>query len=109
MITEIKKPSGELEPEKSSSKPPRRKQVVGVVKKCKMQKTVVVEVSRRVKHGMYKKYVLRSRSFLVHDEKSIAKVGDEVSIVESRPISRNKRWALQSVLRRVGQVLELSK
>ncbi len=84
----------------------RRKEVVGTVVSDKMQKTIVVKVDRQVKHGLYKKYLIKSRRYKAHDEKNEAKVGDRVSLVESRPLSREKRWVLQSILRKAGQVLE---
>lgn len=84
----------------------RRKAVVGTVVSDKMQKTIVVKVDRRVRHGLYKKYIVKSARFKAHDEKNEAKVGDRVTLVESRPLSREKRWVLQSILRKAGQVLE---
>lgn len=86
----------------------KRKVLVGKVVSDKMQKTIVVKVERRVRHALYKKYVVRSTRFKVHDERNEAKEGDLVSVVESRPLSRDKRWVLQSIVRRTGQVLELS-
>ena len=71
-----------------------------------MAKTIVVKVDRQVRHGLYKKYVLKTRRFKAHDEKNEAKMGDRVLLVETRPMSREKRWALQSIIRRVGQVIE---
>ncbi|MCM2276561.1 MAG: 30S ribosomal protein S17 [Oligoflexia bacterium] len=73
-----------------------------------MAKTIVVKVDRQVRHSMYKKYVVRSRRFKAHDERNEAKVGDRVMLVESRPMSREKRWVLQSIIRKAGQVLEIS-
>jgi small subunit ribosomal protein S17 len=84
----------------------RRRLVVGVVVSNKMQKTIVVKVDRRVRHGLYKKYIVRSRRFKAHDEKNDAKMGDRVVLVESRPMSRDKRWVLQSITRRAGQAIE---
>lgn len=84
----------------------RRKIVVGTVVSDKMQKTIVVKVDRRVRHNLYKKYVVRSVRFKAHDELNQAKTGDRVQLVESRPLSREKRWVLQSILRKVGQVVE---
>jgi len=84
----------------------QRKAFVGTVVSDKMQKTIVVKVDRRVRHTMYKKYVTRSRRFKAHDEKNTAKVGDLVRIVESRPLSRDKRWALQTIVRRAAQTIE---
>lgn len=83
-----------------------RKEFVGTVVSDKMQKTIVVKVDRRVRHTLYKKYVTRSRRFKAHDEKNTAKVGDLVRIVESRPLSRDKRWALQEIVRRAAQTVE---
>lgn len=84
----------------------KRRTVVGVVVSDKMQKTIVVKVDRMVRHGLYKKYIEKSRRYKAHDEKNEAKVGDHVRLVESRPLSREKRWVLQTVLRRVGQAPE---
>lgn len=86
----------------------KRRTMVGVVVSDKMQKTIVVRVDRQVKHGLYKKYVEKSRRYKVHDEKDDAKMGDRVCLVESRPLSREKRWVLQSILRRAGQAPEVS-
>ncbi len=85
-----------------------RKIMVGTVVSDKMQKTIVVKIDRRVRHALYKKYVTQSRRFKAHDEKNEAKVGDLVCLVETRPMSRDKRWALQKIVRRAGQALEAS-
>ena len=85
----------------------RRKVLVGTVVSDKMQKTIVVKVDRRVRHGLYEKYVTRSVRFKAHDEKNNAKVGDLVRIIESRPLSRDKRWALKEIVRRAAQTLEI--
>lgn len=84
----------------------KRKVVVGVVVSDKMQKTIVVKVDRRVRDTLYKKYVVKSRRFKAHDEKNEAKIGDRVTLVESRALSRDKRWVLQAILRRAGQIIE---
>ena len=86
----------------------KRRSVVGVVVSDKMQKTIVVKVDRRVRDTEYKKYVIRSRRYKAHDEKNDAKIGDRVMLVESRPLSREKRWALQSIVRRAGQVHDIN-
>lgn len=80
-----------------------RRRFTGTVTSNKMQKTIVVRVDRKVKHAQYGKFITRSQKFKAHDEKNDAKIGDLVSIVESRPLSKDKRWALQSVIRRAGQ------
>ncbi len=88
--------------------PPNHRTAVGVVVSNKMQKTIVIEVTRRVKHGMYLKFVEKSRRFKAHDEKNDAKIGDRVEVVESRPLSRDKRWVLRSIIRRAGQAPEVN-
>ncbi len=77
---------------------------VGQVVSTKMQKTIVVEVSRRVPHPLYKRIVTKRKKFYAHDENSEAKTGDTVRIVECRPLSRQKRWRLGDILRRAAQV-----
>ncbi|MCM0605284.1 MAG: 30S ribosomal protein S17 [Xanthomonadaceae bacterium] len=77
-----------------------RREMIGVVVSNKMQKTIVVKIDRQVKHGLYKKYLTKSNKYKAHDETNVAKVGDLVSIVESRPLSREKRWALQKIVRK---------
>jgi small subunit ribosomal protein S17 len=72
----------------------------GTVVSNKMEKTIVVKVDRRVRHGQYQKYLNMSKKYKAHDEKREAKVGDKVEIIESKPISRQKRWALRRVLGR---------
>ena len=76
-----------------------RKSRIGVVVSDKMNKTIVVEVERRVPHPKYKKIVRRTSKFYAHDEKREAKEGDKVRIVESRPISKLKCWSLAEVLK----------
>lgn len=77
-----------------------KRHLLGVVVSDKMAKTIVVKVDRRVKHGQYMKYLTKSKKYKAHDEKREAKVGDRVEIVESRPISREKRWALCRIVER---------
>lgn len=77
---------------------------VGEVVSTKMAKTIVVEVTRRVAHPVYKRIVSKRRKFYAHDEAQSAKVGDVVRIVECRPLSRLKRWKLRDVIRRAVQV-----
>jgi small subunit ribosomal protein S17 len=78
-----------------------RQQRVGVVTSAKAQKTVVVAVERLVRHGFYKKTIRRTSTFMAHDELG-AKLGDRVRIVESRPLSRRKRWRVTEVLERAS-------
>ncbi len=82
-----------------------RRRLTGVVTSDKMTKTVVVEVTRTYQHPLYKKVVHASSRFKAHNELG-AKAGDVVEIVESRPLSRDKRWVVQSIVRRLGAAAE---
>jgi small subunit ribosomal protein S17 len=75
-----------------------RKTRIGVVKSNKMDKTITVTVERRVKHPIYGKFVKKTTSFHAHDEKNECTVGDKVKIMESRPLSKTKRWRLVEVV-----------
>ena len=77
---------------------------VGEVVSTKMQKTIVVEVSRRVPHPLYKRIVAKRKKFYAHDETGDAKMGDIVRIIECRPLSKLKRWRLDAIVRRAAQV-----
>ena len=77
---------------------------VGQVVSTKMAKTIIVEVSRRVPHPLYKRIVAKRKKFYAHDEDGNAKMGDIVRIIECRPLSRLKRWRLAEVVRRAAQV-----
>ena len=77
----------------------RRRRMVGKVTSNKMMKTVVVEIVRKYRHPLYQKVVYSSNRVKAHDELS-CQVGDEVQIVESRPLSRYKRWVVEAVLKR---------
>ena len=66
----------------------------GVVVSDKMEKTIVVEVERRVQHPIYKKFIRRSKRYHAHDESNAIKVGQTVRIIESRPLSKTKRWVV---------------
>lgn len=93
----------------SSSDPVwHRKVVTGIVVSDKMQKTIVVEISRRVRHSRYGKYVNRTSRFKAHDETNQAKMGDVVSLVETRPVSADKRWALREIVRKGNRAAVLS-
>ena len=72
---------------------------IGVVTSAKMQKTIVVEVRRRVAHPVYKRIITKRSKFMAHDEHRKAREGDMVRIVEARPLSKNKRWVLKEVVR----------
>ena len=77
-----------------------RKRMVGRVVSDKMDKTVVVVVNRLVQHPIYKKYIRRRAKFTAHDENNAASLGDTVEIVQSRPLSRTKRWRLSKIVER---------
>ena len=79
-----------------------RKERTGVVLSNKMDKTVVVVVERLVKHPKYKKYLRARKKVKAHDEKNACGVGDQVAIIETRPLSREKRWAVKSVLKKAA-------
>ena len=90
--------------EKQTATVRQRRVLMGTVISDKMDKTVVVEVIRRYRHPRYKKYVQERLRYKAHDERNDAKTGDRVNIVESRPISKDKRWRLQSVVERGAQL-----
>ena len=75
-----------------------RKKLTGVVLPSLMDKTAVVEVSRKFPHPLYKKYVTRSKKYYAHDTNNICQAGDMVSIIESKPISKLKRWRVLEVV-----------
>ena len=77
----------------------KRRRIVGVVTSNKMTKTVVVEITRKFRHPLYRKVVYSSKRVKAHDEIG-CQVGDEVQIVESQPISRDKRWVVEKVVKR---------
>jgi small subunit ribosomal protein S17 len=77
-----------------------RKERVGVVVSDKMQKTVVVKIDRRVPHPIYSKMVSRSKKLKAHDEANSAKIGDTVRIMETRPLSKDKRWRVVEIVER---------
>ena len=79
----------------------RRQERVGVVATAKMEKTVVVAVERLVRHGFYRKTIRRTSTFMAHDELG-ARAGDRVRIVETRPLSRQKRWRVAEILERAS-------
>jgi small subunit ribosomal protein S17 len=84
-----------------------RRRLTGFVTSDKMMKTVVVEVTRTYQHPLYKKVVHARQRHKAHDELG-AKIGDEVVIVESRPLSREKHWVVESIVRRKGEAVELA-
>lgn len=85
---------------KKAAQKQQKRVLVGTVVSDKMNKTIIVSVARRTVHRLYKKYVNTSKRVTVHDEKEVANIGDRVRVVESRPISKTKRWRLVEVIER---------
>ena len=77
-----------------------RRTMVGNVVSDKMDKTIVVEVVRVVKHKIYKKTIKRTKKFKAHDESNQAKIGDTVKLMETRPLSKQKRWRLVEIIKK---------
>ena len=75
-----------------------RKNIIGKVVSDKMEKTIVVAIETKVRHPLYGKTVNRTTKFKVHDENNEAKIGDRVSIMETRPLSKDKRWRLVEIV-----------
>ena len=78
----------------------RRKVVQGIVTSDKMDKTRTVKVVRQIRHPLYKKFVKRSKNYMAHDEANDSHAGDTVLLMETRPLSKNKRWRLVEVVER---------
>ena len=78
-----------------------RKTRVGIVSSNKMDKTIVVKVERKIKHPLYGKFLKKTTNFHAHDEKNECSIGDTVKIMESRPLSKTKRWRLVEVVDKV--------
>jgi len=76
----------------------QRKTIVGIVAKDKMDKSRVVVVERNIKHPLYKKYVKKTSKFMAHDEKNESHEGDTVLLMETRPLSKRKRWRLLEII-----------
>jgi len=88
-----------------SGNPVYRRKLIGRVRSDKMDKTVIVEVVRFKREGIYKKYVRVRKRYKAHDEKNEFKTGDRVEIIESRPLSREKRWAVARLVDRPAEGL----
>jgi small subunit ribosomal protein S17 len=74
------------------------KSMIGIVVSNKMDKTIVVEIQRQIKHPSYKKYIKRRAKYLAHDENQVCKIGDTVKISETRPLSKRKNWKLDEII-----------
>ena len=77
-----------------------RKERIGVVTSNKMEKSIVVSIERKVKHGLYEKFVKKTSKFIAHDQENTCNEGDTVKIMETRPLSKNKNWRLIEIIER---------
>ena len=77
-----------------------RKQRTGVVTSTKMEKSIVISVERKLRHPIYGKFVKKTKKFVAHDEENSCNVGDKVRIMETRPLSKRKRWRLVEIIER---------
>ncbi|BAV94817.1 30S ribosomal protein S17 [Ichthyobacterium seriolicida] len=77
-----------------------RKERIGVVSSQKMDKSIVVSEVKRIKHSMYGKFVLKTKKYTAHDEDNSCREGDKVRIMETRPLSKRKRWRLVEIIER---------
>lgn len=82
-----------------------KKRMVGTVVKNKMEKTVVVEIERSSKYPVYHKYITKKARYLAHDNENRCEVGEKVLIVETRPISKRKRWLVKEIIKGQGPIL----
>lgn len=78
-----------------------RKERIGIVTSNKMDKSITIAVASKAKHPMYGKFIKKTSKFMAHDEKNDCNIGDTVRIMETRPLSKNKRWRLVEILERV--------
>ena len=83
-----------------------RKKKIGTVVSVKMDKTVVVEIERRFIDPMYKKIVKRKKRYKAHDENNICKIGDKVVLMETRPLSKGKRWRVSAIMEKASSIKE---
>ena len=83
---------------------PNKKTIVGMVVSDKMDKTVTVQWETRKKHRLYKKFVKERTKIKAHDEKNECKAGDKVNLIESRPLSKDKRWRVSAIVKRALEV-----
>lgn len=89
--------------------PNNRRRLIGRVVSDKMDKTVVVEIERRKMHRVYKKVIKERKRVMAHDESNAVKVGATVQILESRPLSRHKRWVVERVLAQPGEIVQTTR
>ena len=82
---------------KKEEKTSKKSTVIGRVVSASMDKTIVVEIDRRIKHPLYNKFISKTTKLMAHDEDNSSKVGDVVSLIQSRPISKRKSWSLKKI------------
>ncbi len=92
----------------TAKKDENKKKLIGIVVKDKMDKTVVVEVERLLKHSRYHKYLRTKTTCKAHDEENKAKIGDKVLIMETRPVSKDKRWVVKEIITKQVEAPEAS-
>jgi small subunit ribosomal protein S17 len=92
------------ETRKTETAPKPRREEIGIVLSNKMQKTIVVKLDRRIRHSKYGKFLTKTKKVKAHDESNIANIGDQVLLVATRPLSKDKRYALKTVLRKASGV-----
>ena len=83
---------------KKVEKTSKKSTVIGRVVSASMDKTIVVEIERRIKHPLYNKFISKTTKLMAHDEDNSSKVGDVVSLIQSRPISKRKSWSLKEII-----------
>ena len=92
--------SPDVEKKADATRTTKRKVRIGKVISNKMEKSIVVAIERRVPHPIYKKYFKRTSTLMAHDEKREAGIGDTVKVMETRPLSKTKRWRLVEILKK---------
>ena len=83
---------------KKVEKTSKKATVIGRVVSTSMNKTISVKIERRIKHPLYNKFIFKTTKLMAHDEENSSKVGDTVSLIQSRPISKNKSWSLRKII-----------
>ena len=86
-----------------------KKELIGIVVSNKMQKTIVVKVETKLFHSIYSKVIIRTKKYLVHDKLNQCNIGDKISIQETRPLSKRKRWKVNTILSKYLLINQLTK
>ena len=100
MVSQLSTFNSQLIMEQETEKRNLRKEKTGIVVSNKMNKSIVVNVERKVKHPKYGKFIKKTSTFMAHDEKNECGIGDTVRIMETRPLSKNKNWRLVEIIER---------